>query len=80
MHRTLGDLVDALVTTSMKLWHVQDQVHKAGEAGEGLDAETVAKLRTLNLQRNRLMTALDETLDRAVGSGKADVDPRVKIL
>lgn len=72
MERTLGDLVDALITTNLKLWFVQDQVHKAADAGQGLDADTVQKLKALNLQRNRLMTAIDH-------HGKTGVDPRVKL-
>lgn len=80
MSHTLGELVDKLMTVSMKLWHVQDEVHHAAEAGEGLDAETVRRLSSLNLERNRLMTAIDECLSQAVSSGTARVDDRIKII
>ena len=80
MSDTLGGLVDKLITNNTKLWHVQDAVHSAAAAGEGLDADTVAKLHSLNLQRNRLMSEIDKTLADAVKTGKAEVDPRVKII
>ena len=78
MAETLGSLVDNLVTVGMKLWAVQDKVHQAAQLGTGLDAETTGRLMTLNLQRNRLMTELDELLATAVRTGKVDVDQRPK--
>jgi len=54
-------------------------VHKAAKAGEGLEAETVARLHSLNLQRNALMTEIDVCLAEAVQSGEAEVDPRPKL-
>jgi len=77
---SLGSLVDKLITTSTKLWHVQDVVHHAASMGEGLDADTVQKLAILNLERNRLMTEIDETLDEAVKAGGAQVDARIKLV
>lgn len=79
MAETLGGLVDRLTITNLKLWFVQDMVHHAAQAGDGLDADTVAKLHSLNLQRNSLMTEIDILLAKAVESGTSDVDPRIKI-
>ena len=79
MAETLGSLVDKLCICNLKLYATQDVVHGAAAAGEGLDPETVAKLHTLNLQRNRLMTEIDHLLADAVASGHAEVDPRIKI-
>lgn len=79
MAETLGSLVDKLVTVNIKLYNVQDLVFGAADAGEGLDAETVSRLHALNQQRNKLMTEIDEVLDMAVSSGRAEVDPRIKL-
>jgi hypothetical protein len=79
MSDTLGSLVDKLSITNIKLWFVQDAVHAAAHSKEGLDPETVAKLHNLNLQRNKLMTEIDQTLDRAARDGEAEVDTRIKL-
>lgn len=76
---TLGALVDKLTIVNLKLWHVQDRVYAAEKAGQGLDAETTKKLTVLNLERSQLITEVDQLLDRAVRSGQAPVDYRVKI-
>lgn len=77
--RSLGELVDRLSIVNLKLWFVQDQIHTASRRHEGLDADTVRKSVDLNLERNRLMTEIDQCLADAVKSGEARVDPRVKI-
>lgn len=79
MSETLGSLVDKLVTVGIKLYVTQDKVFAAARAHTGLDAETVHKLANLNLQRNRLMTELDQLLADAIASGKVDVDERQKL-
>lgn len=79
MSETLGGLVDKLTITNLKLWFVQEKVHHAAQVGDGLESETVAKLHTLNLQRNSLMSEIDIILAKAVESGTAEVDPRIKI-
>ena len=75
MSETLGGLVDRLSIVNIKLWFVQDQIHQAAKAGSGLDAETVRKLVHLNLERNRLMTEIDEL----AASGKFRIDSRIKL-
>ena len=79
MSETLGSLVDKLSITNLKLYVVQERVFDAAKAKTGIDAETVQKLASLNLQRNRLMSEIDGCLDAAVKSGHADVDDRVKL-
>jgi hypothetical protein len=76
---TFADLVDRLCITNLKQWFVQDALHKAAAAGTALDAENTQKIVALNLERNRLMREIDETLAEAVKTGIARVDPRVKI-
>lgn len=80
MPDTLGNLVDKLSIVNLKLWAVQDTVHKAAGTGKGVDADTVQKLVSLNLERNRLIREVDEALNSAAQAGKAPVDARVKIL
>lgn len=79
MSETLGSLVDELSIVNLKLWHVQDEVFKASSLGRPLDAVSTQRLVGLNLQRNRLMTKLDELLDSSIKAGKADVDMRPKL-
>lgn len=76
---SLGSLVDRLSILNLKIWFMQDRVFKAAKEGVGLDAETTAAIASLNLDRNKTMTAIDTLFAEAVKSGKATVDPRVKI-
>lgn len=80
MAETLGQLVDRLSIVNIKLWHVQDVVYAAVAAGEGLDAETTAKLAALNLERNRFVTEIDEAFDQAVRSGSAPISANIKLV
>lgn len=87
MAETLGSLVDKLCVTNLKLWHVQEDVYRyqkmsreeyeqvpAAESKQAWD-----RLAQLNLDRNALMTEIDECFAEAVRTGKARVDARVKI-
>jgi hypothetical protein len=76
---TLGSLVDKLVTVNIKLYMVQDQVHRAAREAKDLPAEATQKLVTLNRQRTELQREIDQTLYDAVNSGVVKVDPRVKL-
>ena len=78
MSETLGSLVDKLSIVNQKLWVIQDKVHWAADHAGGLDPDTTKKLKDLNHQRNRLMTELDELLDRSIKAGRAEVDERPK--
>ena len=75
MSETLGSLVDKLSIVNIKLYHVQDEVYAAEQAGDGLEAETVRKLAYLNRQRNKLATEIDVMF----ASDKREVDERLKL-
>lgn len=79
MARSLGDLIDRLIVVNQKLWAVQDVIHKAAAAGEGVEADIVSKQVGLNSERCALMGELDECLLDA-SQGEVRVPPRVKIL
>jgi hypothetical protein len=72
MDDSLGDLVDRLSIVNIKLFMVQEKVNVAAREGLGLDADTVYRLSALNLERNRLMTAIDVV-------GGTRVDARIKL-
>ena len=76
---SLGTLVDRLTILNLKLWFVQNKVNQAARENRGVDAETTGQLVALNLERNRVMTEIDQALDAAARSGKAIVDARVKL-
>lgn len=72
--------MDRLSIVNVKLFMVQDVIHKAAAAKKGLDSETTQKLVNLNLQRNRLMAEIDALLDSSIRSGGAIVDTRDKLV
>jgi len=72
MTDSLGDLVDRLSIVNIKLFMVQERLNSAARDHVGLDADTVQKLSALNLERNRLMTAIDVV-------GGTRVDARIKL-
>jgi len=76
---TLGSLVDKLSVTNLKLWFVQDEVHRASRENVGLSPDLVKKLDTLNTQRNQLMAEIDVILSKAVATGAAEVNPQIKV-
>lgn len=78
-HRTAGEIAGRIADLTIKLYMVQEKVIEAARSYQPLSAENAEKLFTLNIERNRAMTALDELVDRAVREGKADIDPRVKL-
>lgn len=80
MSQSLGDLIDRLSITNIKLWFTQDAIHKAAASGEGVSAKTASDLVALNMERNRLMTELDTLLAEAVKTGNVRVNSRIKIL
>jgi hypothetical protein len=57
-HKSIGFLIDELITTSMKCWHAQEDVmhgttpEKVAEAGK--------RTQELNRRRNALIRAIDE--------------------
>ena len=87
MSDSLGTLVDALITTATKLWHVQDEVYaydrmspeEYAQLPPGQTQRTFKRLAQLNVARNELMTTIDTCLADAVRTGQARVDARVKL-
>ena len=84
---TLGELVDRLSIVNLKIFHLQDWLYEISKEAtqdflERNHAETHAnlkKLADLNLDRNRLMTAIDQVLDGSIRAGKGDVDNHTKV-
>ena len=54
--KTIGELIDELITTSMKIYHLVDA------AMEG-DGEAAVQAQRLNKRRNALMMAINNRLD-----------------
>lgn len=79
MNHTLGDLVDRLSICNIKLWFTQDEVFKAAKNGTSLPAENARRMISLNAERNKLITAIDEALDNAAREGRAEITDRPKI-
>jgi hypothetical protein len=69
--KTLGMLIDELITTSMKCWYAQEVMNEVGTP-DGLIAEAFKKAQTLNARRNALIKAIDEIV------GQADFSPTGK--
>jgi hypothetical protein len=83
---TIGSLVDKLSIVNLKLWHVQDWVHKSESmttaefcANSKEGHEKVKQLAALNKQRNALMTEIDRTVHEAIVAGKSKVEERIKL-
>lgn len=85
MTLSLGDLVDRLSIVNLKLWFTQDRIYQyqrmcPDEFATQTDVkDKLDALAALNLQRNEIMTAIDETLAAAIAGNGVRVDPRVKI-
>lgn len=77
---TMGSAIDKLITTNIKQYETQEKLHEAAQQGLPLDSENTGRIVTLNLQRNQLMTEIDQILHDAVSQGMAHVDPRIKIV
>jgi len=85
--KTLGELIDTLVTLNIKVWFEQDWVYKsAAMKPEDFACQSPCEIQThikrlseLNLARNAAMTEIDRCLAEAVASGKAEVGTRHKL-
>lgn len=87
MSETLGSLVDKLTVANLKLWHVQEDVYRY----QKMSLEDYAKvppeetkrawdrLAQLNLDRNSLMSEIDQCFAEGIRTGKPRVDQRVKL-
>ena len=59
MELTLGELVDRLSITNLKMWHIEEKLQDSSidMAEKGRLCEDIVKLNTL---RNKLIEAIDE--------------------
>jgi hypothetical protein len=60
--KSIGMLIDDLITTSMKLWYLQEIYNKPGITNNDL-GEAFRKIQTLNVRRNALINAIDKATD-----------------
>jgi hypothetical protein len=60
--KSLGVLIDDLITTSQKIWHLQDVEQNKNSTDKQI-ADAFRKIQTLNVRRNLLINAIDEKLD-----------------
>jgi hypothetical protein len=68
--KSLGMLIDELITTSMKCWFAQEQVMKG--VSDMDVAGSAATAQRLNKRRNELISAIDRVL------GDEDITPTEK--
>lgn len=57
--RGLGIIIDDLITTSQKLWHLQE-IHMDENATDKDIADAFRKIQSLNVRRNALINELDK--------------------
>lgn len=57
--RGLGIIIDDLITTSQKLWHLQE-IHMDENATDKDIADSFRKIQSLNVRRNALINELDK--------------------
>jgi len=61
--KTVGMLIDELITTSMKCWHAQERISAGGTDTEVAKAAQAAQ--QLNARRNQLIQAIDQRLNES---------------
>lgn len=87
MAETIGDLIDKLSIVNNKLWHVQEKVYGFSRMTEAeysalppqQSHEAWKKIAGLNLARTALIVQIDTELGKAIRTGKAPEDAKVKI-
>jgi hypothetical protein len=57
--KSLGLLIDELITTSNKLWHLQDKIEENSDITDAEVSDAFRKIQTLNVRRNKLINAID---------------------
>jgi hypothetical protein len=65
--KSLGMMIDDLITTSMKLWYMQEIRERPGVTLEEL-GEAFNKIQSLNVRRNALINAIDAEFDEDVAT------------
>lgn len=61
MKKTIGNLIDELTITNMKIWACEDIKHDSDD--DAKIAEATRKTNKLNPYRNKLIQAIDEGLN-----------------
>ena len=65
---TIGNLIDKLTVTNLKIWHLEDLKRDSND--DTLVANATRKTNTLNQMRNDLIQEIDETLNELISTGK----------
>jgi len=63
---TVGNLIDKLTVTNLKIWHLEDL--KRDSSDDKLVANATRKTNTLNQLRNDLIQEIDETINKMIVS------------
>jgi hypothetical protein len=87
MSETLGALVDKLCTLNIKTYMAQDWLYRMVQMTPEEFAqqphpelqEEMKKLTSLNLERSRAMTEIDECFAAGIFSGEVKIDERIKL-
>jgi len=69
--KSVGILIDELITTDIKCWYAQEEVMKNSHRPV-VQGAAAMKAQQLNARRNQLIRAIDESL------GQADISPTDK--
>ncbi len=63
MELTIGAMIDALVTTNIKIFMLED-IKREPTANDKQIADATKKTNTLNVQRNSLMDGIDQAMNK----------------
>lgn len=80
MERTIGQLIDELITQQLKCWHAIDRMtafegNPAAMSRKDLENLAMAsqEAHRANAKRSQLVTAVDKLIAKAVAEGRAEV-------
>lgn len=80
MERTIGQLIDELITQQLKCWHAIDRMTAFGGDVSKMSREDLEELaqasqeaHRTNAKRSQLVTAVDKLVAKAITEGKAEV-------
>jgi len=65
--KSIGILIDDLITTSQKLFYLQEVYNKPGVTNEELGS-IFTRIQVLNVRRNELINAIDNYLNPTIAS------------
>lgn len=61
--KSTGELIDSLITTSLKCWFAQEDLHRLYKANKKSEAaEAAIKAQQMNARRNKLIRAINSRL------------------